>query len=70
MAPKNLNFITGNKNKLKEVSEILTPTGVEITSQSFDIPELQGTIEEVTTAKCKAAADIVRYPTSNMMGDG
>ena len=60
MAPKELNFITGNKHKLKEVGEILSVTSVELRSQNLDIPELQGTIEEVTTAKCRAAADIVR----------
>ena len=60
MAPKELNFITGNKNKLKEVQEILSQTPVELQSQPLDLPELQGTIEEITTDKCRRAADIVR----------
>lgn len=59
MAPKTLNFITGNANKLREVKEILSVTPVEIRSQNVDVPELQGTIEEISTAKCRAAADIV-----------
>ena len=59
MAPKKLNFITGNKNKLKEVQEILSQTGVELQTQPLDLPELQGTIEEITTDKCKRAADVV-----------
>lgn len=61
MAPKVLNFITGNANKLREVREILASgTSVELQSQNVDVPELQGTIEEVSRAKCRAAADIVR----------
>ena len=60
MAPKELNFITGNRNKLKEVQEILSVTPVKLESQSLDLPELQGTIEEISTDKCRRAAHIVR----------
>ena len=60
MAPKHLNFITGNANKLKEVREILSVTPVELTNQNLDLPELQGTIEEISRKKCETAADIVR----------
>ena len=59
MAPKELNFITGNKNKLAEVQAILAPTGVKLSNQSIDLPELQGTIEEISLAKCKEAAKVV-----------
>lgn len=59
MAPKELNFITGNKNKLREVQEILSVTPVKLQSQNIDVPELQGTIEEISQSKCRAAADIV-----------
>lgn len=59
MAPKELNFITGNKNKLKEVQAILAETPVELQTQPLDLPELQGTIEEITTDKCRRAADTV-----------
>jgi hypothetical protein len=56
--PKLLNFITGNVNKLKEVSAILGAVeGLEL--QSRDVPglvEIQGTIEEVATDKCRRAA--------------
>ncbi|KAF2218250.1 inosine triphosphate pyrophosphatase-like protein [Elsinoe ampelina] len=62
MAPKELNFITGNKNKLAEVSAILETAGVKLSSQAIDLPELQGTIEEITTDKCRRAADIVGGP--------
>ncbi|KAK3715425.1 nucleoside triphosphate pyrophosphohydrolase ham1 [Vermiconidia calcicola] len=60
MAPKELNFITGNNNKLKEVQAILSETPVKLQSQSLDLPELQGTIEEITKDKCGRAADLVR----------
>ena len=60
MAPRELNFITGNPNKLKEVQEILAATPVQLQNQNINVPELQGTIEEITRAKCRAAADIAR----------
>jgi len=59
MAPKELNFITGNKNKLAEVQAILASTGVKLSNQSIDLPELQGTIEEISIAKCNQAAEVV-----------
>ncbi|KAL1886066.1 nucleoside triphosphate pyrophosphohydrolase ham1 [Ceratocystis pirilliformis] len=58
MPPRVLNFITGNANKLREVKLVLEPAGFEVTNQSIDLEEIQGTIEEVTTAKCRKAADI------------
>jgi len=45
MAPKKLNFITGNKNKLAESKAILGDI-VELQCQSLDLVEIQGTIEE------------------------
>lgn len=63
MAPKQLHFISGNENKLIEVKAILGDT-VELQSQSLDLPELQGTIEEISSDKCKRAAHIVRFPDS------
>ena len=59
MAPKELNFITGNKNKLAEVQAILAPTGVDLKNQSVDLLEIQGTIEEISIDKCRRAADTV-----------
>jgi len=64
MAPKELNFITGNKNKLAEVQAILAPTGVKLSNQSIDLPELQGTIEEISIAKCNQAAEVVHHAYS------
>lgn len=58
MAPHELNFITGNKNKLIEAQAILEGV-IDLRSQSLDLPEIQGTIEEVSKDKCKRAAEIV-----------
>ena len=58
MAPKELNFITGNKNKLAEVQAILSNV-LPLKSQSLDITEIQGTIEEISLDKCRRAAAMV-----------
>lgn len=58
MPVKELNFITGNPNKLIEVKAILGDT-VWLSSKSLDLPEIQGTIEEIALDKCRRAADIV-----------
>ena len=60
MAPTELNFITGNANKLAEVEAILSDTGVVLKNQSLDLVEIQGTVEEVSKDKCRRAAEIVR----------
>ncbi|KAK3169438.1 hypothetical protein OEA41_008821 [Lepraria neglecta] len=52
-----LNFITGNKNKLSEVKAILGDI-VPLQSQSLDLTEIQGTIEEISKDKCRRAAAI------------
>jgi hypothetical protein len=61
MAPKKLNFITGNRGKLAETKAILGDI-VDLRSQSLDLPELQGTIEEISADKCRRAAEAVRFP--------
>ena len=58
MPLKELNFITGNKNKLAEVKAILGDV-VPLQSQSLDLTEIQGTIEEISKDKCRRAAAIV-----------
>ena len=60
-APPIVNFISGNANKLAEVKAILEPA-IEVRSQALDLPEIQGTVDEVTIAKCRAAADTVKGP--------
>lgn len=57
--PTHLNFITGNKNKLVEVSAILGNV-IELRSQALDLVEIQGrTMEEISKDKCRRAAEIV-----------
>ncbi|KUI58865.1 Inosine triphosphate pyrophosphatase [Cytospora mali] len=56
-----VNFITGNKNKLGEVKAILEPT-IEVRSEALDLIEVQGSLEEVTIAKCKSAAEQIGGP--------
>ncbi|KAF7300250.1 Inosine triphosphate pyrophosphatase [Mycena kentingensis (nom. inval.)] len=64
MASKKLMFVTGNPNKLKEVKAILSQGSnpVEIESQALDIPEIQGTTQEVAIAKCRRAAELIGGP--------
>lgn len=62
MAPKELNFITGNKNKLAEVQAILSTTPVKLQSQAVDLVEIQGTIEEISRDKAiRAAAEVCMH---------
>ncbi|KAJ6469055.1 inosine triphosphate pyrophosphatase-like protein [Mycena vitilis] len=64
MAKPRLIFVTGNANKLKEVKAILSDGGkpIEIDSQSLDIPEIQGSTQEVAMDKCRRAAEMLGGP--------
>lgn len=64
-ARHNVNFITGNEGKLREVRAILEPA-IQVDSQALDLLEIQGTVEEVTLDKCRRAADLVRFFNSNL----
>jgi len=58
-----LMFVTGNANKLKEFRAILsssTPWNVD--SKDLDIPEIQGTTQEVALEKCMRAAELIGGP--------
>ena len=61
MTRPKLVFVTGNPSKLIQVQDILGST-FDFTSQNLDIPELQGTMEEIVKDKCRRAADIVQQP--------
>ena len=53
-------FLTGNKNKLKEIQDIIGDS-VSITNRKVDLPEIQSTsVEEVIEEKLKAAYKIVK----------
>ncbi|KIK95326.1 hypothetical protein PAXRUDRAFT_827122 [Paxillus rubicundulus Ve08.2h10] len=60
MATRRLTFVTGNANKLMETKYILSQgIPIEIDSQDLDIPELQGTTQEVAIAKSRRAAELL-----------
>jgi inosine triphosphate pyrophosphatase len=58
MAAPKLVFVSSNTNKHKEVRQILGDA-FEVESVKLDLPELQGTIENIVIDKCRRAADIV-----------
>lgn len=57
----NLSHVQGNANKLRETNDILG-SACQLTSKSLDLEEIQGSIEEVTTAKAQTAANILKGP--------
>ena len=60
-----LTFVTGNANKLKEVSKILSSGGsnaFSLNSRDLNLPEIQGSTREVASAKCRAAAEAIGGP--------
>jgi inosine triphosphate pyrophosphatase len=59
---REVNFITGNANKLAEVRAILEPAGIAVRNEALDLPEVQGSLEDVTREKCRVAADRVGGP--------
>lgn len=69
-SPRSILFVTGNANKLKEVRAILlasaqssgAPAPFTVESQDLDLPEIQGTTQEVARAKVSAAADAIGGP--------
>lgn len=58
LEPFKLVFVTGNAYKLSEARIILGPDA-ELESVALDIPEIQGTAEEIAIDKCRRAAQIV-----------
>ena len=69
--PVQLNFVTGNANKLAEVKAILEPPGqdptaagaITVTSRSVDLVEIQAaSMEEVTLDKCRRAVELIQGP--------
>lgn len=61
MSRKSVTFVTGNAKKLAEVQKIVGDS-IPLVSRSIDLPELQGTPEEVSREKCKLAAKAVDGP--------
>jgi inosine triphosphate pyrophosphatase len=52
-------FVTGNKNKLAEVKQILS---IDFDHNDIDLPEIQGNPESVAVAKCISAYEKIRTP--------
>lgn len=60
MTNTDIRLVTGNPNKLADIGAILSAAGISIQGVAIDLVEIQGTVEEISTAKCRAAAEIVR----------
>lgn len=56
---KTCKFVTGNPNKVIEVNAILKDA-IPIEPLALDIPEIQGTLEDIARDKCRRASKIVR----------
>jgi len=54
-------FVTGNANKLREVKAILAAgsSPIEVDSHALEIPEIQGTTQDVSREKCRRAAELL-----------
>jgi inosine/xanthosine triphosphate pyrophosphatase family protein len=55
---KTCTFVTGNPNKVIEVNAILGDS-IPIRALALDIPEIQGSLEDIARDKCRRAAKIV-----------
>jgi len=63
MPSERLVFVTGNAGKLNEVREILAQgEAIDIDSRDLDLPEIQGTTQEIAIEKCRRAAEIIGGP--------
>eukprot|EP01083_Nonionella_stella_P312377 1117010_1 len=54
-------FVTGNKNKAKEVAQILG-NEISVQQRKIDLPELQGEPLEISAEKCRLAAKAIQGP--------
>ncbi|KAI8324304.1 putative inosine triphosphate pyrophosphatase [Martensiomyces pterosporus] len=61
MSLRKLVFVTGNKNKLREMQDLLSGI-VDLENNPVDLEEIQGTTQEVAIAKCRRAAAIIGGP--------
>ena len=60
---KTITFVTGNAKKLEEFVAILGQSFPHrVVSNGLDLPEYQGTPEEVCREKCREAARHIRGP--------
>lgn len=71
MSIPTITFVTGNCDKLREVSQILmSKTNVnpkfKIISKKLDLPELQGEPEDIARQKCELATKYIGGPTVSL----
>lgn len=63
---RTITFVTGNKNKLAEVQRLLSAGAsgpsipFEVDNAKLDLPELQGSPEDIAREKCEAASQRLR----------
>lgn len=55
---KTCTFVTGNPNKVIEVKAILGDS-ILVRALALDIPEIQGSLEDIARDKCRRASKIV-----------
>lgn len=65
--PQPLIFVTGNAGKLREVKAILGDSVPWLENRALDLPELQGSLEEITLDKARRAAEEVRSPAATAL---
>lgn len=53
-------FVTGNEHKLREARQLLS--GFEVKNEKLNLPEIQGTAEEIIIEKAKTAFKILNKP--------
>ncbi len=59
---KTLTFVTGNAKKLEEFVSIVGNNPFNVVSKKIDLPEYQGTPQEIAVEKCREAAKILQAP--------
>jgi XTP/dITP diphosphohydrolase len=59
---KVINFITGNKHKVKEAKGIFKKFGIQLEHVDLEYPELQGSLEDVAKFGAKYAASKLERP--------
>ena len=64
MSRKTLTFVTGNAKKLEEFMAILGGNSFpyDVVSKKIDLPEYQGTPQEICIEKCREAAKKLEGP--------
>ncbi|CAN8062237.1 unnamed protein product [Agarophyton chilense] len=63
-----ITFVTGNQNKLRELTQILasdpdSKSAISIVAKKIHLPELQGEVEDIARHKCRLAVKEIAGPT-------